>query len=65
MRIFKWNIDREKGHFSCKINKAVRIDHISYVTLSGEKVDMPAASVRKMPRLETKFGRVVKTTDLK
>ena len=64
MKILKWNIDKEKGSFGCKINKACPNKVISYETLYGAKITVKSSEVRKQPRYEVKFGCVIDKTDL-
>ncbi|GEM_PF-5576972 len=58
MKILKWNIDKCKGSFGCKINKAKPNKIISYETLSGEKIQIKSSTVRKTPHFEVSFGHV-------
>ena len=64
MKVLKWNIDKEKGSFGCKINKACPNRVISYETLYGEKIKLKSTDIRKQPRFEVKFGCVVEKSDL-
>ncbi len=64
MRVFKWKIDKEKGHFSYTVQKASKIKEINYTTLTGESVSLKPSTVRKGPHFETKFGRVVTPLNL-
>ena len=64
MKILKWNIDKDKGTFGCKINKAIPNRVISYETLYGEKVTVKSSEIRKKPKYEVKFGCVVDKTNL-
>ncbi len=65
MKVLKWNIDKEKGRFSYHIEKAPVINEICYTTFSGQVVQVKAADVRKSQKMQTQFGRVVKTMNLK
>ena len=64
MKILKWNIDKDKGAFGCKINKAYPNKVISYETLYGEKVTLTSSSIRNKPKNQVKYGCVVKALDL-
>lgn len=64
MKILKWNIDKCKGSFGCKINKAMPNKIISYETLSGEKIQIKSSTIRKTPHYRVSFGHVAHKTNL-
>jgi len=65
MKILKWNIDKERGTFGCKFNRAISNRVVSYETLYGEKVCLKSSEIRKKNRFKVCNGLVVDIKDLK
>ena len=64
MKVLKWNIDKEKGTFGCKINKAISNRVVSYETLYGEKISLKSSEIRKKPKFKVCNGHVIGLVDL-
>ena len=65
MKILKWNIDKEEGSLSCKVNRAIPNRVVSYKTLAGEQITVKSSAIRKKQKLNVCNGRVIGNFDLR
>ena len=61
MKVVNWSVDKNETDVCVKKDKTPKV--ISYQTLSGKIICESADQIRKGPKYEVSFGRVVRKTN--